>query len=304
MSLAAVLAELRDTAIRLPLATVLGTALALRPRRRGTPPRQAAVVQTQIVLASVGAIVMLVVGSNLARAFGIVGVASLIRYRTKIDDPKDAVVMLSALAVGLAAGAGLYTISIFATVFLGERVGRWGWIGMAISLAGVGLIARAEAGEAPLGWGAGLVLIAAALQALYFVLMKPLIGRYGPLQATSYAVWAGAAVLLPWLPAGMAEARGSSSGALFAAVYLAAFPAAPGLRSPEGDAHGAAGRREQELPPIHFCAPPPSPRAGRPGLSASPPGCRGRSGRRPGGSTRGRPRPSPCRSPREFARRG
>lgn len=118
MSLHDVLAELKDTAIRLPLATVLGTALALRPRRRGTPPRQAAVVQTQIVLASVGAIVMLVVGSNLARAFGIVGVASLIRYRTKIDDPKDAVVMLSALAVGLAAGAGLYTISIFATAFL------------------------------------------------------------------------------------------------------------------------------------------------------------------------------------------
>jgi hypothetical protein len=118
MSLEAMLDELKEAAIRLPLATALGTALALRPSRKGTPPRQAAVVQTQIVLASVGAIVMLVVGSNLARAFGIVGVASLIRYRTKIDDPKDAVVMLSALAVGLAAGAGLYGLSIFATAFL------------------------------------------------------------------------------------------------------------------------------------------------------------------------------------------
>ena len=77
MSFDTVLAELQEAGIRLPLATALGTALALRPRRRGTPPRQAAVVQTQIVLASVGAIVMLVVGSNLARAFGIVGVASL-----------------------------------------------------------------------------------------------------------------------------------------------------------------------------------------------------------------------------------
>jgi Uncharacterized membrane protein len=54
----------------------------------------------------------------MARAFGIVGVASLIRYRSKIDDPKDAVVMLCALAVGLAAGTGLYVLSIFATVFL------------------------------------------------------------------------------------------------------------------------------------------------------------------------------------------
>jgi hypothetical protein len=92
--------------------------LALRPRRRGTPPRRAAVVQTQIVLAVVGAVIMLVVGASLARAFGIVGVAGLIRYRSKIRDPKDAVVMLATLAAGLASGAGLFALSIFSTVFL------------------------------------------------------------------------------------------------------------------------------------------------------------------------------------------
>ncbi len=110
--------EIDDAMIRLPLAALLGTALALRPRRKGTPPRQPAVVQTQIILAVVGAIIMLVVGASLARAFGIVGVASLIRYRSKIDDPKDAVVMLSALAVGLASGVGLYALAGFSTVFL------------------------------------------------------------------------------------------------------------------------------------------------------------------------------------------
>ena len=94
--------EIDDAMIRLPLAAALGAALALRPKRRGTPPRSPAVVQTQIMLAVVGALIMLVVGASLARAFGIVGVASLIRYRSKIDDPKDAVVMLCALAVGLA----------------------------------------------------------------------------------------------------------------------------------------------------------------------------------------------------------
>jgi uncharacterized membrane protein YhiD involved in acid resistance len=76
------------------------------------------VVQTQIVLAIVGAVIMLVVGASLARAFGIVGVASLIRYRSKIDDPKDAVVMLSALAVGLSAGVGLFVLAVFSTLFL------------------------------------------------------------------------------------------------------------------------------------------------------------------------------------------
>jgi len=104
--------------IALPLATAMGAVLAFRPRRRGTPVRSSAVVQTQIILAVVGAVVMLIVGANLARAFGIVGAANLIRYRAKIDDPKDAVVMLATLSLGLACGVDLYGLAAFATVFI------------------------------------------------------------------------------------------------------------------------------------------------------------------------------------------
>jgi uncharacterized protein DUF4956 len=111
-------AELRNAAIRLPLAAGLACVLALRPRRRGTPPRQPPVIQTQIILAIVGSVVMLVVGSSLARAFGIVGAAGLVRYRAKIEDPKDAGVMLSTLAVGLASGVGLWMIATFGTAFI------------------------------------------------------------------------------------------------------------------------------------------------------------------------------------------
>jgi uncharacterized membrane protein YhiD involved in acid resistance len=110
--------ELLASAIRLPLAALLGAALALRPRRNGTPERQPAVVQTQIILAVVGSLIMLVVGASLARAFGIVGAANLIRYRSKIDDPKDAVVMLCALSVGLASGVGLYGLAAIGTIFI------------------------------------------------------------------------------------------------------------------------------------------------------------------------------------------
>jgi hypothetical protein len=109
---------LAQAAVRLPIAALLGTALALRPRRAGSPRRDAAVIETQIVLAIVGALIMLVVGASLARAFGIAGAANLIRYRAKIEDPKDAVVMLSALAVGLAAGVGLFGIAAMGTGFL------------------------------------------------------------------------------------------------------------------------------------------------------------------------------------------
>jgi len=104
--------------VALPLATALGAALAMRPRRRGTPKRSAPVVQTQIILAIIGALVMIVVGTSLARAFGVVGAAGLVRYRAKIEDPKDAGVMLTTLAVGLGSGIGVYGLAVFATVFL------------------------------------------------------------------------------------------------------------------------------------------------------------------------------------------
>jgi uncharacterized membrane protein YhiD involved in acid resistance len=105
-------------AIALPIAACLGAALAFRPVRRGTPARSPAVIQTQIVLAIIGAVVMIIVGASVARAFGIAGAASLVRYRSKIEDPKDAAVMLAALAVGLASGTGIYLIAIGSTAFI------------------------------------------------------------------------------------------------------------------------------------------------------------------------------------------
>jgi uncharacterized membrane protein YhiD involved in acid resistance len=103
---------------RLGLAALFGTALALRPRRRSQGARKVVVIQTQIMLAVVGAVIMLVVGNSLSRAFGIVGAAGLIRYRSNIADPKDAVVMLSALAAGLAVGVGRFQLGAVATVFM------------------------------------------------------------------------------------------------------------------------------------------------------------------------------------------
>jgi uncharacterized membrane protein YhiD involved in acid resistance len=110
--------SLREALIALPVAGALGAALAFRPQRRGTPPREPAVIQTQIILSLVGALVMLVVGASLARAFGIVGAASLVRYRAKVDDPKDAGIMLSCLGIGLASGVGIYWVATFATFFI------------------------------------------------------------------------------------------------------------------------------------------------------------------------------------------
>lgn len=109
--------------IRFPIAALIGAALALRPQRRGTPARQPSVIQTQIIIAIIGCFIMLIVGSNLARAFGVAGAASMIRYQAQIDSPKDAVVLLCALAAGLACGVGLYGLAVVGALFI--TAGLW-----------------------------------------------------------------------------------------------------------------------------------------------------------------------------------
>lgn len=101
------------------LSALLGAALGIvRPVRREIIPRSAHVVQAQILLAIVGAMIIVVVAESLARAFAIVGAAGLVRYRARIDDPKDAGVMLVALAVGLTTGSGLFAFATVACVFV------------------------------------------------------------------------------------------------------------------------------------------------------------------------------------------
>lgn len=112
------LADLGYALLCLVVAASLGAFLAFRPRRAGGPPRVANVIQTQILLAIIGSLVMLIVGASLARAFAIAGVAGLVRYRAKIDDPKDASVMLSCLAVGLASGVGLLYLAAAGAAFI------------------------------------------------------------------------------------------------------------------------------------------------------------------------------------------
>ena len=104
--------------LRLLLATLLGAALAFRPRRRIVAlKRNPYVSQTQILLAIVAAALMIIVGDNAARAFGIFAAVSLVRFRTNIRDPKEITVLLISLALGLAAGVGRWDLALILTVF-------------------------------------------------------------------------------------------------------------------------------------------------------------------------------------------
>jgi len=111
-------ADLGHALLCLAVAATLGALLAFRPRRAGSASRVPHVTQAQIMMAIVGSLVMLIVGASLARAFAIAGTAGLVRYRAKIDDPKDASVMLACLAIGLASGVGLPYLATAGAVFI------------------------------------------------------------------------------------------------------------------------------------------------------------------------------------------
>lgn len=73
---------------------------------------------TLIIVPTVIAIIVLLIGSNIARAFSLAGAFSLIKFRSAPGDPKDISYVLFTMAAGLASGVGLFGYAILFTVFL------------------------------------------------------------------------------------------------------------------------------------------------------------------------------------------
>ncbi|GAB4136755.1 MAG: DUF4956 domain-containing protein [Ignavibacteriales bacterium] len=76
-------------------------------------------VNSLIILTLITALVIMIIGNNLARAFGLVGAMSIIRFRTAVKDTNDIVYIFFSLAVGMAAGVGLHGLAFIGTMFIG-----------------------------------------------------------------------------------------------------------------------------------------------------------------------------------------
>ena len=72
--------------------------------------------QALILGAVVTAMVMMAIGDSLARGLGVFGAMAIIRFRTRIDDPRDVLFLFAALSTGLAIGVFGYTVSFAGTV--------------------------------------------------------------------------------------------------------------------------------------------------------------------------------------------
>jgi hypothetical protein len=73
---------------------------------------------TILLTTMVTAMVMMVIGTNLALSLGMVGALSVIRFRSAIKDPKDIGFIFWGISAGLSAGTGAYVIAVIGSVII------------------------------------------------------------------------------------------------------------------------------------------------------------------------------------------
>ena len=75
-------------------------------------------VHTLIMMSMIVSIIMLIIGSNIARAFSLVGALSIIRFRNAVKDTRDVGYIFFAMAIGMACGTRFYLLAIIATLVI------------------------------------------------------------------------------------------------------------------------------------------------------------------------------------------
>jgi hypothetical protein len=107
---------LSDIALVLTLSFVLSWAIGwiYRHTHRGTSYSQS-FAQTLVMMGMITGLIMLVIGSNIARAFSLVGALSVIRFRNAVKETRDVGFMFFVMAVGMACGTRFYLLATIAT---------------------------------------------------------------------------------------------------------------------------------------------------------------------------------------------
>ncbi|MGG1519121.1 DUF4956 domain-containing protein [Paenibacillus oryzisoli] len=99
------------------ISIVLGAIISFTYRKT-QPNYTQSFTLTMVVLPAIVAIIILLIGSNIARAFSLAGAFSIIRFRSAPGDPKDIAFVLFTMAAGLASGVGAFGYAVLFTVVL------------------------------------------------------------------------------------------------------------------------------------------------------------------------------------------
>lgn len=112
-------ATVLEAFVSIVLSFVLTLIIAIVYRRTHTGARYSqSFVQTIIIMGVVVSVIMIVIGNNIAVAFGLVGAFSIIRFRSAMNDPKDIAFIFFGMAAGITSGLGYYLVAIMFTLSL------------------------------------------------------------------------------------------------------------------------------------------------------------------------------------------
>ena len=111
-------ATVGSIALKLLLAFALGIVISVVYHWTHMGIAERSFTDTLIILCMLIAVVMVVIGDSVARAFSLVGALSIIRFRTVVQDPRDIAFVFFALATGMAVGASDPPIAILGTFLI------------------------------------------------------------------------------------------------------------------------------------------------------------------------------------------
>lgn len=113
----------QDVVLTIVLSFVLSLLIGrvYRDTHRGVAYSQS-YVQTLVLLTMVVGIIMLIIGSNIARAFTLVGALSIVRFRNAVKETRDVGFIFFALAMGMACGTRFYTLAIISTLVISALI--------------------------------------------------------------------------------------------------------------------------------------------------------------------------------------
>ena len=122
------LATLGTIILNLILAFMLGLVIAAVYRWTHVGMAENSMTDALILLCMLIAVVMVVIGESVARAFSLVGALSIIRFRTVVQDARDIAFVFFALAIGMAIGAGNSPVAVVGTFLIsGVIIGLHRW---------------------------------------------------------------------------------------------------------------------------------------------------------------------------------
>lgn len=111
--------DLMDVTLVLLVSSILSLMIAktYQATYRGLSYSQS-LVQTLVILGTVVSVVILVVGSSLARAFALFGALSIVRFRNAVKETRDLGFVFFAMTIGMAIGTRYYSLGILATALV------------------------------------------------------------------------------------------------------------------------------------------------------------------------------------------